>query len=212
MCNPGLVKNKNERRKAHIRDYPGYLGYGDLFKGEFIIGIHADWPIYPCESGNGHALFDLAQFPKSTRFILHDDIDRCVLFRAYGYGERRPNPEDRLPIAAWHEDLCRLAEDRLVSGVRRGTHRQWEVAKRIRIRQGIIARAARDGVEISGDPLRRIVSSTGDGQWAPIELPALPPKDEYDLYAPDWPLIREPSGVQITPLGWARWKVLWGMR
>src|SRR3954464_4375134 len=102
-------------RSQDIQHPPGWFGagYGGS-SGTFILGIHANWPAYPCTPGGLHGLFDLAQFPEGTLFDPIDDIDRCTLFVAYKIDSKKPDrPKDPFSVdayqvAIWHEDLLSL--------------------------------------------------------------------------------------------------------
>lgn len=185
-----------------LRTFPGYLGYGDG-QGGIISAIHADWPTYPCEPGGGHALFDLAQFPRGTRFVQVDDIDRCILFEARDYGEGNPQSKDKFHAAAWHDDLITLAENDSISGIRPGSEKDWRVGCRSRFRQELLAEYSETYREAIGDPLDNLWMQKPDGSYTKISLPPLPAEedDEYDL-APNWALVDEDASVTITPEGW----------
>jgi hypothetical protein len=186
-----------------IPNFPGYLGYGDG-QGGTIVAIHANWPTYPCEPGGGHALFDLAQFPRGTRFVQVDDIDRCILFEARDYGEVSPQSKDKFHAAAWHEDLITLAENGSISGILPGPERDWQIACHSRLRQELLSEYSETDREAIGDPLDNLWVQKSDGAYTRVLLPPLPAEDddnEYDL-ALNWALIDGNDSVTITPEGW----------
>ncbi|MFI0785131.1 hypothetical protein ACH4Q6_05965 [Streptomyces lydicus] len=188
-------------KSRDLSDHPGWFGwgYGDG-RGGFILGIHADWPAYPCSPGGMHGLFDLAQFPEGTRFEPMDDIDRCVLFNAYNYDPKKPHPprdpwsRDAFQVAIWHEDLLRLRKEGLISGVTPISHREWELRRRIEMgwKQGV-----------------RYFTKDDQGNSREISLPSLPePPVEEDFWDGDpytYPAFEEDgneSPLTITAAGW----------
>ncbi|MFF9795340.1 hypothetical protein [Streptomyces bacillaris] len=181
---------------------PGYLGYAASDDRRFIVAMHADWPVYPCPPGDGHALFDLAQFPEGVEFVPVDDIDRCLLFEARGYGERNPQERDGYYVACWHEDLMPLADAGLIAGMRFVSEREREIARREALRKEIIDA----GWNGPGDPLDNL-RATVDGQEVPISFS---PLDTYDGDEADdgyiadrgWPLILPGDKVVVTAAGW----------
>lgn len=190
------------RQRQPLDAHPGYLGYTSNDGHRIILAMHADWPVYPCPPGGGHALFDLAQFPEGVEFVPVDDIDRCFLFEVRGYGERNPQERDRYYAACWHEDLIPLVEAGLIAGVRPVTEREREIEQREARRRSLIDAGWRG----SGDPLdslRVIV----DGQKVPMSLLPISAYDgdeEDDGYvaARDWALILPGDKVVVTAAGW----------
>ncbi|MGW4371793.1 hypothetical protein ACWEKT_39870 [Nocardia takedensis] len=186
-----------------MEDFTGYLGYGDGH-GRFFVAIHADWPVYPCPPGDGHALFDLAQFPVGTMFDVVDDIDRCLLLRARGYGERNPDEKDRYFVAAWHEDLVVLAQDKLVSGLRAGYERDWEQSRREKMRQTV----RESGWDDEGDPLDAIRWNDGVSdrrlRLAPLENFDNGLNDDGDPTGlePMFAVAVEGRPITVTDAGW----------
>ena len=83
-----------------LEDHPGYLG----FTSKWIIAIHADWPAYPEEHGAQPTLFCLTMFPRGTRFLGIDDIDRCCLFLADLKSTKKDDVFDdrNFHVAVWH--------------------------------------------------------------------------------------------------------------
>jgi len=190
------------RRRRPFDAFPGYLGYWTSDGHRFIVAMHADWPVYPCPPGDGHALFDLAQFPEGVEFVPVDDIDRCLLFEARGYGERNPKERDRYYVACWHEDLMPLAEAGLIAGMRFVTEREREIERREALRRSI----ADAGWAGPGDPLDSL-KFTVDGRCVPISflpLGAYDGDEDDDGYvaARNWPLILPGDKVVVTAAGW----------
>ncbi|MFD5517867.1 hypothetical protein [Streptomyces sp. NPDC127066] len=192
----------NPAQTQDITDHPGWFGWGyGGSSGTFILGIHANWPAYPCAPGGLHGLFDLAQFPEGTLFDPIADIDRCVLFIAYKYDPKKPERPndpfsvDAYQVAIWHEDLLSLQEQGLISGVTPISEREWQLRRRVEF-------GWRWGRKLHGKDDQRNV--TGD-DW-----PALPeaphPDDMYfgtDPY--DYPAFERDgvdSSVTITETGW----------
>ncbi len=188
--------------RLDVRTLPGYLGYDD--DQSIIIAIHANWPTYPCEPGGGHALFDLAQFPRETRFVQVDDIDRCILFEARDYGEGNPQGKDRFHVAAWHDDLIALAENGSISGIRTGSERDWRVGCRNRLRQELLAKYSETDREAIGDPLDNLWTQKPDGSYTKISLPRLPAEDDGCDLTLNWAMVDEDTPVIITPEGWMK--------
>ena len=59
--------SEKEPKSRDIPEGPGWFGWGyGGIGGTMILGIHANWPAYPCAPGGGHGLFDLAQFPANA--------------------------------------------------------------------------------------------------------------------------------------------------
>ncbi|WUH98833.1 TIGR02391 family protein [Spirillospora sp. NBC_00431] len=182
-----------------LTDHPGWFGSGyEGSNGTIILGIHADWPAYPCAPGGGHGLFDLAQFPKDTLFEPLSDIDRCVLFSAYNFDPKKQGPpgdpwsRDTFQVAVWHEDLIALEEQGLIRGVTPISEREW------RLRQHVEA----------GWKWGRKLYTEKEGEFLPVDWPELPPSrpdDEmfgHDLDYPAFEHEGRDSLVSITPSGW----------
>ncbi|MFC8965498.1 hypothetical protein [Streptomyces sp. NPDC057094] len=191
----------NEERPG-LAAHPGYLGYPTSGGNGLIVAMHADWPVYPCPPGGGHALFDLAQFPHGVEFVPVDDIDRCLLLEARGYGERNPQERDRYYVACWHEDLQPLAQSGLITGMRFVTEREREIEQREDLRRSLIEA----GWSGPGDPLDSL-TATVDGKEIPVSFPPLDSYDgdeEDDIYvaARDWPLTRPSDRITVTAAGW----------
>ena len=170
-------------------DSTGLLGYWGS-SGTFIVAIHADWPVYPCPPGGGHAMFDFALLPEGTRFVKVDDIDQCVLFRAEGYGETRaPAEKDAYYVAAWHEDLLVLAEAGLVSGIEPSAYDCWECRRHREF-----------------NPEGQQLYIELDGQKIPVPMPERPEEDsDEDDYADlSWAYVRPERSVGLTATGWAK--------
>lgn len=95
-----------------LKKFPGQLWYNG------IIGIHADWPIYPPGIGWKVALKTLGNFPDGTIFYEVDDIDRCkLLMNKEPQKLSDPFDSNCYHIAIWHEDLVELKDKGLVEGV-----------------------------------------------------------------------------------------------
>jgi hypothetical protein len=112
------MKKKNESI------FPGFLGLTS--KG--IIGIHADWPMYPEEHGWELALLSLGYHPPKTIFHQLDDIDRCILLIAGDVPEGKdPYDENFFHVAIWHEDILQLSFLGFVTGVLGMTEYEWDL-------------------------------------------------------------------------------------
>ncbi|MFF2601277.1 hypothetical protein ACFVVB_19590 [Streptomyces californicus] len=146
----------NENRRS-LGAHSGYLGYATCDGHGFIVAMHADRPVYPCPSGDGHVLFDLAQFPEGVEFVPVDDIDQCRLFEARGYGQRNPQERDRYYVACRLEDLRLLAEAGLITGMRFLTEREREIERREELRWSFTGA----GWVGPGDPLKSLKSHSG---------------------------------------------------
>jgi hypothetical protein len=194
--------SEKESTSRDITESPGWFGWGyGGSSGTMILGIHANWPAYPCAPGGGHGLFDLAQFPAGARFFPIDDIDRCVLFSAYNYDPKKPgrakDPKspDAFQVAIWHEDLMPLQEQGLISGVTPISEREFEIRRRAEW----------------GWPRRRLFIEQEDGTHEKVVLPPLPPvPDEEDFWygwnctfpAFDDDENGSEGAITITPAGW----------
>ncbi|MFD6343157.1 hypothetical protein ACFWF9_00320 [Streptomyces roseolus] len=192
------------QRRRPLDGHPGYLGYPTSDGQGFIVAMHADWPVYPCPPGGGHALFDLAQFPEGVEFVPVDDIDRCLLLEARGYGERNPQERDRYYVACWHEDLLPLSEAGLITGIRFVNEREREIERREALRR----KFTDAGWAGPSDPLDSLTAMV-DGQEVPISFLPLDTYDgdgeeEDDEYvaARDWPLILPHGKIIVTAAGW----------
>lgn len=197
-----LVCVSEEKSKApesgSITDHPGWFGAG---YGGGIMAIHADWPAYPCAPGGGHGLFDLAQFPKGTRFEPISDIDRCVLFSAYDYDPKKPGrprdpwSKDALQIAIWHEDLIALSKQGLIEGVTPISEREWALRQRVEA-----------GWRWGQKPLLREEDGTvREFDWP--SLPELPDEEDFwgDIDPYDYPAFEHrgvDSPMTVTAAGW----------
>jgi hypothetical protein len=192
---------EKESKSGDITEEPGWFGWGyGGSDGTMILGIHADWPAYPCAPGGSHGLFDLAQFPAGTRFFPIDDIDRCVLFSAYNYDPKKPGrakdpmSPDAFQVAIWHEDLIPLHEQGLISGITLVSEREYEIRRRIQW----------------GWPKVRPGFKREDGTFQKVVLPPLPPapvEDDFREGNPNrFPAFDDESGsegaITITPAGW----------
>jgi hypothetical protein len=176
-----------------IEDHPGYLG----LTSEGVALIHADWPMYPVEHGAEIALASLISFPKGTSFEPIDDIDKCVLFVAKGYGpDSQPFDAQAFHVAIWHEDLLQLADSGFLQGLKRGTSRDHEVRKRNALRKTLGRAHGPENV----DPLDELEFLSGGTRIA-VSLPHL---DEFDDSYSDWPVFAGPEEVQVTDAGWQR--------
>lgn len=193
--------SKEEPRSRDITEHPGWFGACNVGgSGHMILGIHADWPAYPCEPGGGHGLFDLAQFPEGTCFHPIDDIDRCVLFSAYNFDPKKPgrpgeplSPEE-FQVAIWHEDLIHLQQGGLISGITPICGREFEIRHRAKW----------------GWPSRQLFAKRPDGTMEPVTLPPLPPlpvEEDFRHGRPyEFPAFDDEDGsegaITITPAGW----------
>ncbi|MFB7947013.1 hypothetical protein ACFC6L_19095 [Kitasatospora phosalacinea] len=195
-----MSDERSERRG--LTDHPGWFGfdYGGS-GGSMILGIHADWPAYPCAPGGGHALLDLAQFPQGTRFFPIDDIDRCILFGAYNFDPKKPGRADdpmaphAFQIAIWHEDLMLLQAENWISGVTPVCEREWEMRRRIEW----------------GWPKRQLYTKLDDGTYEKIIMPPLPPvpdADDFSFGSPyEYPAFDDDEdgsegAITVTAKGW----------
>ncbi|EHR59194.1 hypothetical protein [Saccharomonospora cyanea] len=191
--------SEKKPKSGDITENPGWFGSGySRSGGEMILGIHANWPAYPCAPGGGHGLFDLAQFPVGTRFFPIDDIDRCVLFCAYNYDPKKPErtkdpmSPDAFQVAIWHEDLVPLQEQGLIRGITLVSEREFEIRRRAEW----------------GWPKRRLFMKLEDGTLEEMVLPPLPPAPEEDfLYGspyifPAFDDNESEGAITITPAGW----------
>ncbi|KQX09287.1 hypothetical protein ASC82_25445 [Streptomyces sp. Root431] len=142
----------------------------------------------------------MAQFPEGTRFEPMSDIDRCVLFSAYNYDPKKPRPpkdpwsRDAFQLAIWHEDLLRLREEGLISGVTPISEREWELRRRI---------------EMGWKPGVKYFTKDAQGNTREVSLPRLPePPVEEDFWDGDpytYPAFEEDgkeSPLTITAAGW----------
>ncbi|WP_125795370.1 TIGR02391 family protein [Amycolatopsis sp. WAC 01376] len=194
--------SEEKKESGDITEHPGWfgLGYGTRGTNSMILGIHADWPAYPCAPGGNHGLFDLAQFPAGTRFFPIDDIDRCVLFSAYNYDPKKPErakdplSPDAFQVAIWHEDLMPLQEQGLISGITPISRREFEIRRRAEWEW----------------PKRQLFIEQKDGSKTRVILPPLPPApDEEDFWAGSYsyPAFDDDAdgtegAITITPAGW----------
>ncbi|MEU4295637.1 hypothetical protein AB0E63_46120 [Kribbella sp. NPDC026596] len=186
-------------RPRGLTDHPGWLGWGYGGGNRITMAIHADWPAYPCEPRGGHALFDLAQFPKGTQFEPIDDIDRCVLFSAYGFDPNKPPPkdpwsDDAFQVAIWHEDLIHLQKLGVITGVTPISEREWQLRRRI------------DAGWRWG---QKLYIKDDQGKMQPLDWPSLPETPhEDDFYDGDpyqYPAFEvdgKDSPVTVTTAGW----------
>lgn len=184
-----------------LNEASGYLG----FTTQGVLAIHADWPMYPAEHGDGTALASLCSFPEGAWFEPVDDIDRCLLFFVHGYGEPKdalkdPFDERAFHVAAWHEDLLVLQEHDLVEGVEPITERVWEERRREEWRDEIRQEAAEQGHTFVGDPLLSLGWTSDDGQWHQARLRSL---DEYGDEVLTWAAVDKARGLRVTQQGWA---------
>jgi hypothetical protein len=187
MCNTRHVGRSEDIGNSRLRDLPGYLGYERTSHGSFILAIHADWPVYPCPPGDGHALFDFAMFPVGTEFIKEDDIDQCVLFRARNYGEAEPSrDENAFFVAAWHEDLITLAERGAINRVREVSCDMWRYLNHNELTGG-----------------KQLYYQLPDGSYEPITNPVKPDADAEDDFTPGGFVYVDPGvPVVISDVGW----------
>jgi len=110
--------------KNDFEEFPGLLGLTS--KG--VIGIHANWPMYPAEHGWEIALLYLGNHPPKTIFYQIEDIDRCILLLAGDIHKNKdPYDENSFHVAAWHEDLIELQSLGFVSGVMTMTEYEWNL-------------------------------------------------------------------------------------
>ncbi len=196
----------NESEAASARDgglsaHPGWFGWDySGGSGRFILAMHADWPAYPCEPGPGHALFDLAQFPRGTQFEPISDIDRCVLFSAVNYDTKKPGrpkdpwSRDEYQVAVWHEDLIYLQQQGVINGVTPISEREWMLRQRI-------------GAGWTWG--RKLYTKDDEGNFHECDWPRLPEAPcEEDFFADDpyeYPAFEHDgidSPVTITDAGW----------
>ncbi|MGI5162155.1 hypothetical protein [Microbispora sp. CA-102843] len=193
----------DESARAEPRDlteHPGWLGSGYWTGTGVVLGIHADWPAYPCQPGGAHGLFDLAQFPVGTQFEPLDDIDRCVLFAAYDYDAKKPlRPQDpwspdAFQVAIWHKDLIILAKQGLISGVTPISEREWQLRRR---------------VEAGWKWGQMLAIKDKQGNFQPVNWPSLPGNpqvEDFDCGDPyTYPAFEQngiDSAVSITGAGW----------
>lgn len=181
--------------------FPGYLGYMQEGR-EFVIAIHADWPMYPCPAGGGHALFDLVMYPQDTRFVQLDDIDRCLLLHAQGMGRSDPWSGDAYHVAAWHSDLLKLSQTGLLAGVVALTGYEWELR-----RWDGMARKLVDKGFPEDQPLERVFAYDNQGNRIEFARPTPPECVTED----DGPWCNDPhdfagvavgDAISVTSKGW----------
>lgn len=107
-----------------MNNFPGYLGYGG------IIAIHADWPNYPSGIGYEIALKALGNFPSDTRFYVVDDIDTCILFIDKDSKQLKDKFDYKhFHLAIWHEDLIKLNQKGLITGIKEVSEYEYELEK-----------------------------------------------------------------------------------
>lgn len=113
----------------NIFNHPGNLGGG--VRGSIFTVHHADWPAYPQGEDFEETLFQFTAFPKSTSFLVIDDIDRSLLMVADVQGSRLQTPFDprNFHIAAWHEDLALMQRRGFIEGVSSANESEWRAAK-----------------------------------------------------------------------------------
>jgi hypothetical protein len=203
------AKPEDLEEDVSLEKFPGFLG----LTSRGVVAIHADWPAYPLEHGWQIAVITLGSFPFGTQFKRIDDIDKCALLLAQGYGDyENPYDERAFHVAIWHEDLLEAHRLGLVIGVEPLTRRQYEERHREDLRNEMRQAFAREAIP---PPSNDILSHMGvqiDGQFVPVSLPSL---DEYegdeDEDFPDksWLGIAASSVVNLTDQGWARLDGLW---
>jgi len=160
----------------------------------------------------GYALAALGRFPSGTNFKLVDDIDKCALLIADGYGSYPDVYDERyFHVAAWHGDLIELADHGYITGLRGVTEREWEERKRDRLRSDL--RRGRPFDE-SGDPLDNLWIQMKDGELKRVELPPLSNYDdddeEFDYIAyRSWLGVIEGEEISVTPRGFDKLEELW---
>lgn len=112
----------------NIFGYPGNLGG---VRGSIFTVHHADWPSYPQGEDFQETLFQLAAFPKSTSFLVIDDIDRSLLMVADVQGSPLQDPFNsrNFHVAAWHEDLAAMQEQGFIDGITSESESEWKKAK-----------------------------------------------------------------------------------
>ncbi|TYB98390.1 hypothetical protein FXF53_17970 [Micromonospora sp. WP24] len=192
-----------------LEEHPGFLG----FTSRGVMLIHANWPAYPFEHGWEVAVTSLGSFPFGAQFERIDDIDRCALFLARGYGKYKdPRDEGAFHVAIWHEDLLEAHDLGLVDGVERLTHRGYETRRREELRARLLHDIEREGGKpLPGDILSSLYAEIG-GRKVPLELPPLEDYDDGDdditPYRP-WLGIDGSGTVRLTSQGWNRLESLW---
>ena len=192
-----------------LEKFPGFLG----LTSRGVVAIHADWPAYPLEHGWQIAVITLGSFPSGTQFKRVDDIDKCALLLAQGYGDYEDLYDERaFHVAIWHEDLLEGQRLGLVRGVEPLTRRQYEERHREDLRNEMRQAFEREAIPLPSNDILSHMGVQIDGRFVPVSLPSL---DEYegdeDEDFPDksWLGIAASSMVNLTDQGWARLDGLW---
>jgi hypothetical protein len=188
-------------------DKPGILGY--LYRGSYIVAIHANWPAYP-PPHKVLALYDLGQFPEGTGFVPIDEIDQCTLFRA-SCGPIYDNPYDErsFHVAIWNEDLLELTDAELIRGVRTVTQIEKLRAQRSEMEAEIADHLASEGIDPPKDPLATTFVPHGDVRhslaefWDRRILEATALVDEWESWERRDILVQADPPVSITTPGWS---------
>ncbi|MEU6779326.1 hypothetical protein ABZ912_08975 [Nonomuraea angiospora] len=181
--------------------------------------MHANWPTYPREHGWQVFLATIGSFPEGTVFRPIDDIDRCTLFVAENYENRREDFHPRrLHVAAWHEDVLAADDLGLVTGVQALTERGHEERSRSTLRESILDQLEREeGVRPSSFNLDDL-GFVHQGEFRRYHWRSLEDYDDDEqdadgniLYeAPrTWLGFSASEGMQMTPHGWRRLESLW---
>lgn len=181
-----------------VEDIPWVLSDG-------VPWIHADWPAYPMGDTWQAALINLGSFPEGTTFTLIDYIDRAILLRVQGFGDRLNEFDERgFHIAVWDENIKELWSRGLVhlEDIEFGTRRKYEEFYRNGMRKEFFDFAEKEGMEVpSGyDPLLHL-SFEVDGKPYPLKLPSLEvyEDDEPEEFSyPDRAWLRHGPAAQIS--------------
>jgi hypothetical protein len=188
---------------------PGALGY--QYRGAYVVAIHANWPAYP-PPGPTLALYDLGQFPEGTAFSPIDEIDQCTLFVAdLGKPYADPYDERAFHVAIWNEDLLEMADEGLISGVRKVNEVDKLRAQRDEMLTDLTRSFKPAGLPVPDDPLKDAfaisdgttpysVASYWDGRIRAAQEEI----DEWDDWQRQYVLIDSGRPVRLTPAGWTK--------
>jgi hypothetical protein len=171
-----------------------------------VIAIHANWPAYPAEHGGAVALVSFGNFPRGTKFIAIDDIDRCVLLLAQGQTgfEEQPLDTRNFHIAAWHEDLLELASRGLVSGVHAVTELTWRWNQH-RNAVGLEPIRSSQEAEAAAGEVPALLAPLDDGSYRRLPFPSADTSDDEDL---EW--VATDKSIGLTDVGWKELESLLG--
>jgi hypothetical protein len=154
----------------NIFDHPGNLG---AVRGSLLTIHHADWPAYPQGADFHETLFQFTAFPKSTGFVVIDDIDRSLLMIADVPSSHLSDPFDarNFHIAAWHEDLASMQADGFIEGITPASEEEWQ-----RVRWDDLVSSVPEGAKIG--------FKDANGNFIEIQPPPMPEVDEDEEYQP----------------------------